>query len=196
MSRKVFYSFHYERDAWRAANVRNSNVIADEDEYGVIDAVEWEKIEREGEEAIKRWINEQFKYTSVTVVLVGAETADRPWVNYEIRRSWERGNGIVAVRIHNIKDSDQKTDSPGKNPLENFELNDGTRLSQICKIYDWVEHDGRENIGTWVEQAFQDRANYQGEQNLKGEAVTKDFPSTMYSTGPTVINNPTRPWAQ
>ena len=27
MARKVFFSFHYERDAWRVAQVRNSNVI-------------------------------------------------------------------------------------------------------------------------------------------------------------------------
>ena len=36
MARKVFYSFHFKRDAWRAAQVRNSNAIANEDEFGVI----------------------------------------------------------------------------------------------------------------------------------------------------------------
>ena len=41
MARKTFFSFHYERDAWRASQVRNCNVIADEDEYGVIDAAEF-----------------------------------------------------------------------------------------------------------------------------------------------------------
>ena len=77
MSRKVFYSFHYEHDAWRAAQVRNCNTIADEDEYGVIDGVEWEKIQRGGDAAIERWIEEQLRHTSVTVVLIGAETAER-----------------------------------------------------------------------------------------------------------------------
>ena len=46
MARKVFYSFNYKRDSQRAAQVRNSHALADEDEYGVIDSVEWEKVER------------------------------------------------------------------------------------------------------------------------------------------------------
>ena len=49
MARKTFFSFHYEQDAWRAANVRNSGVLSDDDEYGFIDAADWEKIEREGD---------------------------------------------------------------------------------------------------------------------------------------------------
>jgi hypothetical protein len=44
MARKIFFSFHYERDAWRAGQVRNCNVVAGEDEYGFIDAVDWESI--------------------------------------------------------------------------------------------------------------------------------------------------------
>lgn len=83
MARKTFFSFHYERDAWRAANVRNSGVLAKDDEYGFIDAADWEKIERDGDAAIKRWIQEQLKNTTATVVLIGAETATREWVLYE-----------------------------------------------------------------------------------------------------------------
>ena len=104
MARKTFFSFHYERDAWRAANVRNSGVLSNDDEYGFIDAADWEKIEREGDAAIKRWIQDQLKNTTVTAVLIGAETASREWVRYEIRESWKRGNAIVGVRISGIKD--------------------------------------------------------------------------------------------
>ena len=85
MSRKVFFSFHFKRDAWRAGQVRNCDLLADEDEYGVIDGVEWEKIERQGDPAIERWIEEQLKYTSVTVVLIGAETSDIRCENNQIR---------------------------------------------------------------------------------------------------------------
>src|ERR1039458_2564764 len=103
MARKVFFSFHFGKDSQRAAQVRNADMLADEDEYGVIDAVDWEKLEREGSESIKRWILSQLEGTSVTVVLIGAETADRPWVRYEIRKSWERGNALVGLKIHNVK---------------------------------------------------------------------------------------------
>lgn len=199
MSRKVFFSFHFKRDAWRAGQVRNSDLIPDDDEYGVIDAVEWEKIEREGDEAIKRWINGQLKDTSVTVVLVGAETAERDWVDYEIRKSWERGNGLLAVRVHNVKDQDSKTDVAGPNPLDNIHLADGKPLSSICKTYDWVTNDGRNNLGTWVEDAFQARETYKGETRLieeNSEGITEKTVRQPYGTGPTIIKNPSGPWAQ
>ncbi len=150
MARKVFYSFHFKRDAWRAAQVRNSSVIADEDEYGVIDAVEWEQIERQGDEAVKRWINDQLQHTSVTVVLIGAETAGRDWVEFEIRQSWRRGNALLGLRIHGIKNQDSEVDVPGANPLANVRLADGKPLSALVKVYDWVGDDGRANLGTWV----------------------------------------------
>lgn len=195
--RKVFYSFHYKRDSQRAAQVRNSHAIADEDEYGVIDSVEWEKVEKGGDEAIERWINEQLKFTSVTVALIGAETAERDWVDYEIRRSWERGNGLVGVRIHNVKNLDGKIDISGPNPFDNISLMDGNPLSKICKTYDWVTNDGINNLGKWVEEAFQDKADYKGETSLKdGTAQSKSQFVRSEPVGPTVINNPSKPWAQ
>ena len=197
MAHKVFFSFHFKRDAWRAGQVRNFDLLADEDEYGVIDAVEWEKIEREGDAAIQRWINDQLKYTSVTVVLIGAENAEREWVNYEIRKSWERGNAIVGLRIHNIKNQKQETDVPGINPLDQIQLVDGTKLSAICKTYDWNSDDGRNNLGRWVDQAFESRAKYTGETKLKEDNAQKTATtSTTSSYAFTPRSTPQSPQAQ
>jgi hypothetical protein len=160
MARKIFFSFHYERDAWRAGQVRNSNVVSAEDRYGFIDAVDWESIRKKGDSAIERWVDDQLKNTSVTVVLIGAETADRDWVRHEIVKSWNRGNGLVGIRIHNIKDQDQKTDASGRNPFDDFKLQDGTVLSAVCKTYDWVSDDGRKNLGKWADEAATMRAEY------------------------------------
>lgn len=203
MARKVFYSFHYKRDAWRAAQVRNSNVIANEDEYGVIDSVEWETIERQGDAAIERWINGQLKQTSVTVVLIGAETAERDWVDYEIRKSWERGNALVGVRIHSIKNQDRETDAPGANPFAAVKLADGTPLSSIVRVYDWVGDDGREHLGDWVEGAYEARQARDGEEKLmKAEtatpyirAVPDHAPTVAPAPAPAVIRKPAQPWA-
>ena len=196
--RKVFFSFHFKRDAWRAGQVRNSNLLADEDKYGVVDSVAWEKVEREGDGAIERWINDQLKHTSVTVVLIGAETSERDWVEYEIRRSWERGNGLVGIRIHDVKDQDRKTDAAGPNPLDQIKLTDGNALSSIFKTYDWVSDDGRNNLGQWVEEAFQIREAYTGETELSdlsaGSSVSTPT-RQLYGTGPTIIKNPSGPWA-
>jgi hypothetical protein len=162
MARKTFFSFHYERDAWRAGQVRNCNLLPSEDQYGFIDSVDWESIRRQGDSAIERWINSQLQTTSVTAVLIGLETADRPWVQYEILKSWNRGNGIVGVWIHNIKNQDRETDMRGSNPFNRFKLHDGALSSSVCKTYDWVVDDGRNNLGKWSEEACEIRTKYRG----------------------------------
>jgi MTH538 TIR-like domain (DUF1863) len=166
MSRKVFFSFHYERDAWRAGQVRNCNVIPREDQVGVIDAAEWQSIKNSGDSAIEKWIAQQLGGTSVTAVLIGAETADREWVLHEILESWNRGNGVLGIWIHNVKDSDKKTDAQGPNPFDKFALPDGRRLSSICKVYDWVNDDGRNKIANWAEDAIETRAGFDVEDDI------------------------------
>jgi hypothetical protein len=196
MSRKVFFSFHYERDAWRAGNVRNSGVIAKDDEVGFIDGADWETIEREGDAAIKKWIHAQLKDTSVTVVLIGAETASREWVLYEIRESWKRGNAVIGVGIHGIRDSEKKTDRAGANPLDHLFFTDGAPLSSVCSLYDWVADDGRAHLGEWVEGARKDRDGLKMKKTLVEDAAhaAKSF-ATIATTGPTIIHNPAKPWA-
>ena len=39
MARQTFFSFHYERDAWRAGQVRNCNLLPTNDQHGFIDSV-------------------------------------------------------------------------------------------------------------------------------------------------------------
>lgn len=191
MARKVFYSFHFKRDAWRAAQVRNSNALSDDNEYGVIDAAEWEKIERDGDAAIQRWINSQLKSTSVTVVLIGAETAEREWVDYEIEQSWKRGNALLGLRIHGMKNQDGKTDVAGPNPFEKFVLGDGARLSDFIRVYDWQRDDGRANLSDWVEEAYKQREGYEGVMALAVEDVSV---SSAAISKPAVITDPAKPW--
>lgn len=71
---------------------------------GFVDAADFEKIKRQGDQAIKKWIDEQLEGTSVTVVLVGAKTCSSRWVKYEIQKSIERGNGLLGIDVSKIKD--------------------------------------------------------------------------------------------
>jgi hypothetical protein len=153
MARRVFFSFHYERDVWRAGQVRNSWVTQDREIAGFWDAAAWEEVKKKGKEAIERWIDKQLDGTSVTVVLIGTETSTRPYVNYEIRRSHEKGNGLLGVYIHNLKDSNQKTDTKGNNPLENFQFKDAQGRIVTYPTFDWVSGNGYSNLGNWVEEA-------------------------------------------
>lgn len=156
MARRTFFSFHYERDVWRAGQVRNSWVTQDRESAGFWDAAAWEEVKRKGDDAIHKWIDDQLKGTSVTVVLIGAETSQRPYVSYEIKQSHSKGNGMLGIYIHNMKDSNQQTDTMGANPFANWHVErDGRKvlLSEIYPTYDWVNDNGRANIGAWIEAA-------------------------------------------
>ena len=104
MARRVYFSFHYANDINRSMIVRNSWVTQGKEAAGFFDKAEFEKIKKTGDKAVHRWINSQLNGTSVTVVLIGRETLNRPFVQYEICESINRGNAIIGVYIHNIKD--------------------------------------------------------------------------------------------
>lgn len=157
MARRVFFAFHYERDIWRASQVRNSWVTKpDRETAGFWDAASWEEVKKKGEEAVKKWIDKELEGTSVTAVLIGAETNDRKYVDYEIEQSQKRGNGLLGIYIHNIKDNKGNTDVKGKNPFDYWHTTvDGQKkyFSSIYFTYDWVNDDGYKNLGNWVEKA-------------------------------------------
>lgn len=153
MARRAFFSFHYERDVWRAGQVRNSWVTQDRESAGFWDAAKWEEVKKKGEEAIKAWIDDQMKGTSVTVVLIGAETSTRPYVDYEIAQSHKKGNGMLGIYIHNMKDSNQRTDSQGANPFNKWTFKNSDGQVITYPTYDWVNDDGRNRMGSWIETA-------------------------------------------
>lgn len=156
MARKVFFSFHFERDAWRAGQVRNSGMT--QEKSGFTDAAAWEEVKKKGDKAIKEWIDEQLKGTSVTAILIGKETADREYVQYEIKKSAEKGNGFVGIYIHNLENQDKETDTQGSNPLSNFYYKKDDKkvyLSDIYKTYYWKKDKGYEKISEWIEEAAQ-----------------------------------------
>lgn len=119
------------------------------------DKAEFEEAKRRAG-GIENWIEEQLRGTSVTVVLFGAETYDRPWVRHEIKRSYELGKGILAIDIHNIKDPQLGVDRQGKNPLDYWSVKRDGRdvpFSSLYRTYDWVGHSGYNNMPTWIEAA-------------------------------------------
>lgn len=160
MKRRVFLSFHYDADAWRASQVRNMGVVEGEKPCS---PTEWEEVKRQGDESIKRWINSHISGTSCLVVLVGKETASRPWVRYEIRRAWAEEKGVVGIRIHNLKDQDGSTSAAGDNPFDRIPLPDGKKLSAYVKCYnptgtpyDWI----KKNLADCIEEAITIRNNH------------------------------------
>jgi MTH538 TIR-like domain (DUF1863) len=121
MARRTFFSFHYKPDVTRACVVRNSWVtkvaLGDREDAGFFDSSVFEASQRESDDALKRFLREGLKNTSVTCVLVGAETCLRRWVRYEIFRSFMCGNGLLAVRIHTIGSLHSPATTAGTNPF-------------------------------------------------------------------------------
>jgi hypothetical protein len=157
MVRHVFFSFHYERDVWRANQVRNSWVTKPNTEAaGFIDKAAFEEVKKKGDAAVEKWIDDQLNGTSVTVVLIGAETSTRKYVQYEIKKSHGK-NGMLGIYIHKQKDQDGKTDSKGANPFDFFYItnSDGSTiyLSALYPTYDWINDNGYANLGKWIEAA-------------------------------------------
>jgi hypothetical protein len=142
--RRVFFSFSYEQDIWRAANVRNVGAFDATARAGWTDASIWEEAKRKGDAEIRRLIDTSLVGTSVTAVLIGADTASSRWVTYEIEKSVKRGNGLLGVRVHRMKDQDGRRNKRGAVPAA---LRGGT-----CQVYDWQPS----SFGRWVEHAALD----------------------------------------
>lgn len=170
MARKCFYSFHFEKDNWRVSQVRNIGAV--EGNQAAKDN-DWEEIKKGGDKKIQEWIDAQMNGRTCTVVLAGSDTADRKWINYEIKKSWDDGKGILVIYIHNLLDVDQKQSSKGKDPLDYVSIKvdkEDKRLSTIAKAYDPVGKTSKEvyadikkNIESWIEDAIQIRKDFDKE---------------------------------
>lgn len=113
-TKTVFYSFHYERDVNRVQLVRNINALEGQP---LLNAQDWEAVRRRGTQAVVDWIDEQMKYKRAVVVLIGQETASRPWVIYEIEKAWKDKKSLVGVHIHGLS-SFGSADRKGASPFD------------------------------------------------------------------------------
>lgn len=113
MARSVFYSFHYDRDVHRVQLVRNINQLEGQP---LLNSQDWEQVRRKGSLAIQNWINKQMAYKRAVIVLIGHETASRPWVIYEIEKAWASRKPLLGVRIHGLS-SFGSVDGAGPDPF-------------------------------------------------------------------------------
>lgn len=129
---RAFYSFHFDNDVVRAGQVRNIGAVEGDQ---VVDDNSWEKVKRGGDAGIKAWIDRQMAACDVVIVLVGADTASRHWVDYEIRRAWDTKKRLFGIRINGLKNFQGQTSYAGANPFDSVGLTDGRRLSNVVPLY-------------------------------------------------------------
>jgi hypothetical protein len=141
MARRVFFSFDYKH-VWRVNQIRNIHNIIGCSAAGFQDASLWEEAKKKGEKEIKKLIDKGLENTSVTVVCVTYGVSQRKYINYEIEKSIEKGNGLVAIQIHHLKDKDGNTSSAGAIPPQ-IEANG-------FKAYKYTNSDA---LAKWIEEA-------------------------------------------
>lgn len=153
--RKIFFSFDYENDFWRASQIRNMGVV---EENPIVSDDEWEELKKQGENTVKKWIDDNLKNHSCTVVLIGEETEDRKWINYEIKQSWESDKGVVGIYIHNLKNYLEEKSEQGENPFYNFIIGKGKKqkfLAEKIKCYDPPYQDSKDVLN-WIKENLED----------------------------------------
>lgn len=162
--RQVFFSFEYDKDNWRASQVRNMGKVSNDSTFSDND---WESVKKDSELAIKRWINAEMAKRSCIVVLIGSTTSTRKWVKYEIEKAYELGKGIVGIYVHGLKDKGGKQATKGANPFYNIYTDDGHRLSNYVQAYDTgyvystnVYNDIKDKIEGLIEDAIANAGKY------------------------------------
>lgn len=143
MARYVFFSFAYNDVKNFRVNVVRNSWLLNNNEETFIDGSIWEKAITKGDAYLKRLIENGLNKTSVTAILIGQDTANRRWVNYEIMKSFERGNGILGIHINRIRGKDGKMCARGQNPLDRlaFEISDNGKKIRFYELHknQWYE---------------------------------------------------------
>lgn len=158
MSKNVFLSFHYAPDASRVQQIRNMGAIEGD---SVVSPQKWEDVKAGGEAAIEKWIHDEMLYKQAVVVLVGAETASRKWVTYEICKAWNEKRPLVGIRINGLLDLNGNTSTAGENPFASIKTKDGKPLSNWVPLHTPFGTDSKAkyadikaNFESWVTNAY------------------------------------------
>ena len=138
MARRVFFSFNYDDVADFKVNVvRNSRALKNPKYKSTfIDKSLWEEARRKNPSALKWLMDTNLNGTSVTVILIGNNTANRRWVNYEIVKSFVEGKGIMSIHLNRIRSkSTSKISMKGINPLSRIKV----RIEKDCSKLHFFE---------------------------------------------------------
>jgi len=97
VARRVFISYqHKDRMKAKGFNLLRWNKNVDLEFVGrhLLDPVD-----SDNEGYISQKVKEELAGTSVTIVLLGKETSQSGWVQWEIEQSLEKKNGILAIKL-------------------------------------------------------------------------------------------------
>lgn len=162
--KQVFFSFEYNKDNWRASQIRNMGKVSNTSTFSDND---WEEVKYKSQSSIEQWIKNQMKMRSCVVVLIGSTTYTRDWVKYEIKEAYNQNKGLVGIYIDKLEDRDGKQTTKGKNPFDYVTTYKGEKLSKYVRTFDsaylsskYVYNDIADNIEELIEEAISNAGTY------------------------------------
>ena len=160
--RQVFYSFCYDDDCWRTQQIRNMGIVEGNQPAS---PNKWEELKQNGDDAVYKWIDDNLKYRSCTIVLIGENTYAKKFVRYEIEKSWKLGMGVFGINIHGLEDKEGYISDIGKNPFAYVKINgmlfpsvtidryDAGYKANNYSPYNYISS----NMSDWIEKAITSR---------------------------------------
>jgi hypothetical protein len=128
----------------------------------ILPAQSWEEVKKRGKAAVEAWIDDEMAYKAAVIVLIGSQTAEREFVQYEIRRAWSQRKPLLGLYIHGLEDSGGHTSRQGRNPFELFGFSDSARTyADYVPVFNPAGADSRQvyatiknNLDGWVGQGY------------------------------------------
>ena len=163
VARRVFFSFHFDNDYLRTQQVRNMGALEGQP---LCTPNAWEEVKRKGKASIEKWIADNMYGKSCVVVLVGSQTASRPWVIHEIIKAWDDKRGVLGIRVDRLLDRNGQTSAQGANPFDSITIGGTTRkLSSVVQLITPTGSDSKAvyaSISTGIEKWIEDAIAIRG----------------------------------
>ncbi|WP_369077001.1 TIR domain-containing protein [Paractinoplanes lichenicola] len=122
----------------------------------LLTAQAWETVKQKGKKGIEGWIHEKMLYKKSVIVLIGQQTASRPWVQYEIEKAWKDKRPLLGIRIHGIPSMEKAVDKAGPSPFHStsgIPIFDPTQIDWYGRIDGTATYNFlRKNLDWWSDQ--------------------------------------------
>jgi len=146
---RVFFSFHFHQDRNRTRTVMEHWLAGDgTSATPFLTRRQLMEMIESGIPSIYAWVEAEIARCDASVVLIGANSSGRHFMEYEIAQSVRQHKPVIGVHIHGIPDASDQASHMGENPL-----------FPMFPIYDWVEDDGPANLHAWVQAAIEDQGD-------------------------------------
>ncbi|MCB1217996.1 TIR domain-containing protein [bacterium] len=153
----VYFCFHQERDMQRARFVSAISGSVDSNRFSDWTDESWQAALESGEETLQHEMRRRLEGCSVTCLLIGERTFEKPWIGPMLQFSHELGMGILAIHVHGIPDENGNMARKGANPLGRLSYigRDGGEypFSSGYPTYDWDFAAGEKHLAEWIAES-------------------------------------------